>query len=353
MESPEVELEALQNALLAHLEWQAATGAIGLPPCDSATLQLRRERYREAVRELAVEEDSPNIEAARPGAAEGDSGSSTTSTTSEYGDVPQPTQRSWAAAAESGHVDDGQRGPDAALPTQLIHPTKGPATQPSATLQQPSAALQTTQRAEPAAPSAPARDHRLGDDARHRLHLLRDEVSGCVRCGLHETRTNTVFARGSERSGICFVGEGPGADEDAQGLPFVGAAGQLLDKMIQAMGFERDDVYICNIVKCRPPENRKPQPAEMAACREFLTEQLELLQPKVIVALGATAVTGLLGLNLGITRLRGQWRLYRGQIPVMPTFHPAYLLRQPSAKRQVWDDLKQVLNHLGVDAPPR
>jgi DNA polymerase len=147
------------------------------------------------------------------------------------------------------------------------------------------------------------------------------------------------------------VGEGPGADEDDQGFPFVGKAGQLLDRMIAAMGFGRDEVYVCNIVKCRPPKNRKPEPDEMASCRPYLARQLELIQPKVIVALGATAVEGLLGISGGITRLRGNWRVYGGRIAVMPTFHPAYLLRTPEAKRDVWNDLKEVLKHLGRPVP--
>lgn len=177
--------------------------------------------------------------------------------------------------------------------------------------------------------------------------MLDDEVKGCSRCGLHLTRTNTVFARGNPLSELCFVGEGPGAEEDAQGFPFVGEAGRLLDKMIGAMGYKRDDVYICNIVKCRPPKNRKPEPDEVASCSPYLAAQLALAQPKVIVALGATAVEGLLGATGGITRLRGKWKLYKGKTPVMPTFHPAYLLRQPEAKREVWDDLKEVMRHLG------
>ncbi|HEX3597791.1 MAG TPA: uracil-DNA glycosylase, partial [Polyangiaceae bacterium] len=187
--------------------------------------------------------------------------------------------------------------------------------------------------------------------AASRLTVLAEEVSGCTRCGLHGERTQTVFARGTGASGVCFVGEGPGADEDAQGFPFVGKAGQLLDRMIAAMGFDRDEVYVCNIVKCRPPKNRKPEPSEMAACRPYLVEQLELIEPKVIVALGATAVEGLLGISGGITRLRGNWRLYNGRIAVMPTFHPAYLLRTPEAKRDVWNDLKEVLKHLGRSVP--
>jgi DNA polymerase len=184
-----------------------------------------------------------------------------------------------------------------------------------------------------------------------RLAALAREVAGCERCGLHRDRTQTVFARGTGSSGLCFVGEGPGADEDAQGLPFVGKAGQLLDRMIAAMGFQRDEVYVCNIVKCRPPKNRKPEPDEMATCRPYLVEQLELVEPKVIVALGATAVEGLLGISGGITRLRGNWRLYKGRIAVMPTFHPAYLLRTPEAKRDVWNDLKEVLKHMGRPVP--
>ena len=186
-----------------------------------------------------------------------------------------------------------------------------------------------------------------------KLAILQQTVAGCTRCSLHERRTQTVFARGTTKSGICFVGEGPGADEDEQGLPFVGKAGQLLDRMISAMGLQRDDVYVCNIVKCRPPNNRKPQPDETEACRPYLEQQLDLSMPEVIVALGATAVEGLLGITEGITRLRGKWKLYRGQTPVMPTFHPAYLLRNPSAKHAVWDDMCEVLRHLGRPVPSR
>jgi DNA polymerase len=150
-----------------------------------------------------------------------------------------------------------------------------------------------------------------------------------------------------------FVGEGPGADEDIQGFPFVGKAGQLLDRMIVAMGFTRDEVYVANIVKCRPPNNRKPEPEEMAACLPYLGEQIDLVQPEVIVALGATAVQGLFGTGEGIMRIRGRWRLYRGKVPVMPTFHPAYLLRTPTAKREVWEDLQAVLRQMGRVAPSR
>ncbi|HKY38935.1 MAG TPA: uracil-DNA glycosylase [Polyangiaceae bacterium] len=186
-----------------------------------------------------------------------------------------------------------------------------------------------------------------------RLAVLADEVKSCTRCVLHEQRKQTVFARGNGSSGLCFVGEGPGADEDAQGFPFVGAAGQLLDRMIAAMGIERDDVYVCNIVKCRPPKNRTPEPEEMSACMPYLAEQLALVEPQVIVALGKTAVQGLFGTAEGITRIRGRWRLYQGRIAVMPTFHPAYLLRNPAAKREVWTDLQNVLKHMGRTVPSK
>lgn len=182
-----------------------------------------------------------------------------------------------------------------------------------------------------------------------RLEQLQQIAAACTRCVLHQGRTNSVFARGNPNAELMFVGEGPGADEDAQGLPFVGKAGQLLDKMIEAMGFKTDEVYIANIVKCRPPDNRKPEPSEAAACVGYLQEQIALVRPRAIVALGATACEGLLGIS-GITRLRGTWRLYRGEIPVMPTFHPAYLLRAPEAKREVWADLQQVMSKLGKTA---
>lgn len=228
-------------------------------------------------------------------------------------------------------------------PTAERRPTPAPAPAPP-----------TPARAEPplVAPVSPASN--LDPETRRtRLALLAEEVAGCRRCGLHAGRTQTVFARGSASSGLCFVGEGPGQDEDLQGFPFVGKAGQLLDRMIHAMGFARDEVYVCNIVKCRPPNNRKPEPAEMSACMPFLEQQLELVAPSVIVALGATAVQGLFGTSEGIMRLRGRWKLYKGRIAVMPTFHPAYLLRTPTAKRDVWQDLQAVLRHMGRPLPTR
>lgn len=179
-----------------------------------------------------------------------------------------------------------------------------------------------------------------------RLEVIERAVANCTRCRLHETRTKTVFARGNPEAELVFVGEGPGEQEDVKGEPFVGAAGKLLDKMITAMGYGRDEVYICNVVKCRPPQNRKPQADEVTACRPYLVEQLALVRPRVIVALGTTPMQALLRTKDGIMKLRGIWKLY-GQIPVMPTFHPAYLLRVPERKPDVWEDLCKVAERLG------
>jgi uracil-DNA glycosylase len=186
-----------------------------------------------------------------------------------------------------------------------------------------------------------------------RLPQLAIEVAACTRCALSATRTQTVFARGNPEAKLCFIGEAPGADEDAQGLPFVGRAGQLLDRMIGAMGLSPErDAYVCNIIKCRPPGNRRPEPEEIATCIPYLHEQLALVAPRVIVALGNTAVASLLDTKLGITKLRGQWKLYRGRTLVMPTYHPSYLLRpspqQTEAKRQAWQDLQLVMKELGL-----
>ena len=178
------------------------------------------------------------------------------------------------------------------------------------------------------------------------LDEIRRELGDCKRCKLCTGRKNIVFGVGSPRAELVFVGEGPGEQEDLQGVPFVGPAGELLTKMIQAMGFSRDQVYICNVVKCRPPGNRNPEPDEIAACEPFLRSQLLALQPKVIVALGKFAAQTLLRDSTPITRLRGQWREYQG-VKLMPTFHPAYLLRSPNEKKKAWEDLQQVMKIFG------
>ena len=181
-------------------------------------------------------------------------------------------------------------------------------------------------------------------------HLEQVILGDCSRCKLHRSRTNIVFGVGSARADLVFVGEGPGGEEDRQGEPFVGKAGQLLTKMIGAMGLSREDVYICNVVKCRPPNNRDPQADEVAACEPFLKQQLATLSPKVIVTLGRYATQTLLQQDTPMGQLRGTWASYEG-IPVMPTFHPAYLLRSPLKKREVWVDLQEVMARLGLQRP--
>ncbi len=184
---------------------------------------------------------------------------------------------------------------------------------------------------------------------RRTLEEIRADIGDCRRCKLCSGRKNIVFGVGNPNAELVFVGEGPGADEDEQGIPFVGKAGQLLTKMIEAMGFARQEVYICNVVKCRPPNNRNPEPDEIDACEPFLRAQLGAIQPKAIVALGKFAAQTLLRDHTPITRLRGGWREYCG-IPLMPTFHPAYLLRNPAEKKNAWLDLRQVMKFFGKTA---
>jgi uracil-DNA glycosylase family 4 len=291
------ELKELATALRAHAEWQLATGAIGSPASE------------------------------------------------RQGRAPHATGARAPAARGAGYPQTGNTGPSR-IPGSPAGAARGnapPAGRDAATGTTSDAA---GARAEGGAATAHANSNNAQsvslsperEAARVRLVALAEEVKSCTKCALYAGRTQTVFARGNT------------AAEDAEGFPFVGKAGQLLDRMIAAMGYARDDVYICNIVKCRPPSNRKPEPDEMSQCAPYLREQLELVAPKVIVALGATAVEGLLGAGGGITRLRGQWKLYRA-IPVMPTFHPAYLLRTPEAKREVWADLQAVLKQLGRTPP--
>lgn len=337
--SPLDELAFLTEALRAHVEWAQDCGGIGLPACDETWLQTRREHYRntpylgpteptEAALEAAPSEAAPMHPEAFGAAAS-----------------VSPIERAAAASLNAPHVVSPPR-------SLASNATVSPSPEEITRLVANVSGLTSTPLSSPTTEPTDTPPLTV-EERRTRLTLLDEQVRQCRACSLCEERTNTVFARGDGSVGVAFVGEGPGADEDAQGSPFVGAAGQLLDKMIAAMGLARESVYVCNIVKCRPPKNRKPTDEEVAACRHYVVSQLELVQPRVIVALGATAVDGLLGVKLGITRLRGTWRLYKGTIPVMPTFHPAYLLRQPDAKRQVWEDLQAVLTRLNMPVPQR
>lgn len=178
------------------------------------------------------------------------------------------------------------------------------------------------------------------------LEELRAVIGDCQRCKLWPGRTHLVFGVGNPKSQLMFIGEGPGRDEDLQGEPFVGRAGQLLTDIItKGMGLKREDVYIANVVKCRPPENRNPEPDEVASCEPFLKKQIDLVRPEIIIALGKFAVQALLQTKVPITKLRGSWQRYHG-IKLMPTFHPAYLLRNPGDKKLVWEDIKKVLKEM-------
>jgi uracil-DNA glycosylase len=214
--------------------------------------------------------------------------------------------------------------------------------------EQPSAAAASQVGAQPASTGSL-------EERRTSLEMLAKEVSACCRCGeLASTRTQTVFGRGGLGVDLCFVGEAPGADEDAKGQPFVGAAGQLLSKIIAASGFKEDEVYICNILKCRPPGNRTPLPNEASNCRSFLERQIDLVAPRFLCALGSCAAQNLLNTSTSIGKLRGRFHDYRG-IPVLVTYHPAYLLphRSPDKKRDVWEDMKMLLARMGRPIPAK
>jgi uracil-DNA glycosylase family 4 len=184
------------------------------------------------------------------------------------------------------------------------------------------------------------------------LKAIRADIGDCTRCRLHKGRTNLVFGVGNPNTELMFVGEGPGADEDAQGEPFVGRAGQLLNNMISAMGLKREDVYIANVVKCRPPGNRTPEKDECDICSPFLLRQIEVIQPKVVVALGAVAAKNLLAVNDSMANLRGRWYDFRGA-RLAVTYHPAYLLRDPRQKKEAWKDLQMVMKYLGLTPPAK
>jgi len=190
-------------------------------------------------------------------------------------------------------------------------------------------------------------------DPQAALDVIEHEVSKCTRCEeLAKTRTQTVFGVGSPRAKLVFLGEAPGADEDKQGIPFVGRAGQLLTKIIEACTLRREDVYILNILKCRPPGNRNPKPEESAACREFLDQQLAIIQPEYICCLGTIGAQNLLNTTTPIGRLRGSFHDYHG-IGVLCTYHPAYLLRNPAAKKDVWDDMQLLMKEMGIELPKK
>ncbi|EYF02204.1 uracil-DNA glycosylase [Chondromyces apiculatus] len=328
------ELADLTAAVRAFLDWHVMTGTTGLPPGEAPS--------------SAAPAHLPHL----PASLEPERPPRSPAATYEEPKPARPLSAAPAAAPVAAYEAPRPAGSVTAAPMHAAQATE-PVRQdrPSPRPVEAPRAVAAPVAAAPAPTAGPTTD--TLDERRARLTVLASEVAGCQRCDLHAGRTHTVVQRGNPNSELVFIGEGPGMEEDRSGEPFVGPAGQLLDKMIAAMGYHRDDVYICNIVKCRPPNNRKPEAAEMAACSPYLATQLGIVNPRVIVALGATAVQGLIGTTEGITRLRGTWKLYKGAIPLMPTFHPAYLLRQPSAKREVWSDLKMVMTFLGRSVPER
>jgi DNA polymerase len=184
-------------------------------------------------------------------------------------------------------------------------------------------------------------------DKKDILSRLKTYVRDCSRCKLHVGRTKPVFGEGADDARLMFVGEAPGREEDLAGRPFVGEAGSLLTKIIKAMGLTREEVYICNVVKCRPPKNRDPKEDEIEACLPFVKQQIRIIGPEVICTLGRISARTFFGQDFKISRQRGRWRTYM-EIPVMPTYHPAYLLRNPDAKREVWEDMQKIMKHLGI-----
>lgn len=265
-------------------------------------------------------------------------------------DPSQWTEEDWARQTRQ-HLDSLRQAGVEWLPKGK--PLKGlPAASPAPTAGDPASSL-FAEMAEPAPPAGAAPPD-AGENLplpqrRQELALLAEKVAGCTRCQeLAATRTQTVFADGAPGAELCFIGEAPGADEDAQGVPFVGAAGQLLNRIIAACGMKREEVYICNVIKCRPPGNRTPYPYEAANCREYLERQLEMVRPKFICCLGGTAAQHLLGTTASLGKLRGRFHDYKG-IPVMCTYHPAYLLphRNPAKKKDVWEDMKMLMARMG------
>jgi uracil-DNA glycosylase family 4 len=317
-DDPRTELRSIAASLRAYLEWQLDSGATGIPKGE------RREKRP-----------------ADPGAA-----------------AAVAAVAPSAASTSRAHSDFAAFAPRVTPPLEVPE-SSAPAGSRSAG----SAPLAGFAEKPPSPPAmreimAPSRETRDPESPPRSLPVLREAVASCTACGLASTRKNTVFSRGNPEAALVFIGEAPGADEDDQGIPFVGRAGQLLDKMIAAMGLSPEkDVYVCNIVKCRPPGNRKPEPEELSACFPFLDEQLANVKPKVLVAMGNTAVGALFNTKIGITKLRGEWKLYKGRIPTMPTYHPSYLLRPSDqlaeAKRQAWDDLRAVMKELGLPTKAR
>ncbi|WP_174257052.1 uracil-DNA glycosylase [Myxococcus xanthus] len=348
-ETPEAsqDLSALLDDVRRHLLWQEEAAGRVLMIDAKAALELQRSAPSLRARFARTQGTADAAPPARP-------------------EAPPPRPPLASPAPEHRSIGTERPGPatpaGAAGPLGVGVPAPARVTPPSTPLMRPGGMALGAVEGQPPAPRSPVAGMRVdappppsrpagalqgaANGERPTLDEIRRELGDCQRCKLCSTRKNLVFGSGNPRAELVFVGEGPGENEDLQGVPFVGAAGDLLTKMIGAMGYRRDDVYICNVVKCRPPGNRNPEPEEVAACEPFLRAQLAAIQPKVVVALGKFAAQTLLRDSTPITRLRGNWRTYEG-IQLMPTFHPAYLLRSPAEKRKAWEDLQAVMKVLG------
>ncbi len=274
----------------------------------------------------------------------------------------QPIEAAVATpAAEETPRNSRLEAPIAQAPRSTIAPSPPPATQagarqiipPSTAPREPSPELVMPKPVSYNERAPLPTDRVAAGERPAALLAIREEIGDCTRCPLaYGGRSKIVFGNGDSNARLMFVGEGPGADEDATGEPFVGKAGQLLNNMIQAMGLQREQVYVANIVKCRPPANRVPEPVEADTCSQFLVRQIDVVQPEVIVALGATAAMYLLGVKQSLASLRGAWHECRGA-KVAVTYHPAFLLRDPRQKGEAWKDLQRVMKELGLEAPKR
>lgn len=306
------QVAVLARALRAQLRWQGQLGTDGLPASTAAQHQAWEDR-KKAAHKRELERQRRALEAPEPQVQ-----------------TPDPTQAPQKPARPPGLPGDAPRQ-EAPRP----NPRK-----PQPPGQNLLLSLMRSSGEHPAhAPEPPSRGGPVT------LDQVRADLGDCQRCKLHKTRRNLVFGVGDPGADLVFIGEAPGFHEDRTGEPFVGKAGHLLTRMIQAMGYQREQVYICNIIKCRPPGNRDPEADELSRCEPFLIQQLRALRPRVIVTLGRFAARALLREHTSILRLRGNWRSYQ-QIPVMPTLHPAYLLRNPASKREVWNDLQNVMKRL-------
>jgi DNA polymerase len=320
------QLYEIVRQLRRTLDWHEAVDAMGSLPASEeareafeAKMEAHREAKREEMRASLMDED--DAEASSTARAESDA--STRETDDEDEDDAQPWSDlgSYRSPEQSARADESSESRRETTTDSTSTSTRG--------------------------------DDMSEDVPRtnaEQLEWLRNYLGDCQRCPLHENRTNIVFGEGDPEAELVFVGEAPGYHEDQQGRPFVGKAGTLLNKMIRAMGIERGDTYICNVLKSRPPDNRDPNPNEIASCIPFLEKQIDIIQPEVICTLGRPATQNLLDTNEGIGQLRGTWQTYEG-IDVMPTYHPAYLLRNESMKPKTWDDLRLIIDRLDLPGP--